>query len=230
MLVCRDIVAHKCGNFFCEQCWRKWQKECPSCRQAGDVAPQYADRRSILNFVAICPHPGCKVTYRLGNREDHVSICPRRPLPCPNCLEPIPVDFIKGHQETSCKKRRIPCKLCSKLVPSEDMSEHLHSNSLSGLHVNFLMRQLEVANAKIEMLMMEKTGLSLDGPFEALYDYVPGDRHEQEEKHCISMRKGDILIRNIKKSNSNKGWTYIYLAGKEGFVPSNRVGPLSPTR
>eukprot|EP00913_Durusdinium_trenchii_P033997 g31824.t1 len=107
--VARNALAHDCGNLFCELCWTRWVAEnpsCPVCREAGDTivkAPR--DRRKILNLMVRCPL-GCEETFRLGDKETHVSHCAKRAVTCCHCGEEVLADQISIHEKDRLKRRR----------------------------------------------------------------------------------------------------------------------------
>ena len=105
MCVPRDALVHECGNLFCQICWSRWiakNSKCPVCREDGSsIVKAFRDQRKILNLMIRCPL-GCEETFRLGDKEVHVSQCPKRKERCSQCGEEILSEIISFHQKDCC--------------------------------------------------------------------------------------------------------------------------------
>ena len=101
----RDALAHECGNLFCEICWTRWiaqNSRCPVCREDGvSIAKAFRDQRKILNLMIRCPL-GCEETFRLGDKEEHVSQCPKRKERCSLCGEEVLAEMMSAHHKDCC--------------------------------------------------------------------------------------------------------------------------------
>ena len=102
LCVARDAMAHDCGNLFCEICWTRWftkNHTCPVCRDDGNsIVRAPRDQRKILNLLVVCPF-SCGEHVRLGDKEQHVSQCPRRRLRCNYCGIRMKADMLVIHQQ-----------------------------------------------------------------------------------------------------------------------------------
>jgi hypothetical protein len=137
--VCKDPSLTECGHVFCKRCLETMATEelfdCSVCNKPiGKIASNPYIQRMVNSLTVKCPHcvwtgslsdldlhkskqcqerflmcVKCNLKHRASETDAHKAECPRRTVPCAQCLAEIQHDLLEIH---ACPKARIECKLC----------------------------------------------------------------------------------------------------------------------
>ena len=147
-----DDAVHQCrsGHLFCAPCLASHyssgnanSKKCPMCRVALQAAPIrcLSAEQAIAAMHTVCQH--CAKDMTRGQRKDHLSSCPRRPVPCcaAACQAIVPSDELRAHEQScvhvTCAAAldRIEATLRAELRDTEDRLREEYRRAVVEEHV-----------------------------------------------------------------------------------------------
>lgn len=153
-IICLELVREpvlncsQCKVPFCGECIRGWGKKCPACRSSqhffrnrtakGQKAVLHVrcSRCAVVcEWIHLSKHLNTACPFRLISCvachenmmmvDQSTHVCPRRPVPCPNCQHILPKEVLQLHLSRDCRGNP-PCPLsCGLRVKPDALGNHL---------------------------------------------------------------------------------------------------------
>ncbi|GIL86580.1 hypothetical protein Vretifemale_14823, partial [Volvox reticuliferus] len=139
--LCDPRGCPRCQKAFCSECistWASTQKRkvlpfsCPYCRARLRLSQLFRPEAlcaRLGDLQVFCPY-GCSGTIRRADLDNHFAcLCPRLPVPCPDCGVRVLRGELAGHVASpNCHNRRLACPNqalgCQVQLELQDMQNH----------------------------------------------------------------------------------------------------------
>ncbi len=146
-----------------------------------------------------CEYCQLKGTYQ-DIQEDHVPVCPKYPLICPNkCGGPVEREQLEQHLK-ECPLAMVECELrevgCEEMVQRKDMDRHMEEAAQKHLKLS---TSYFLKNKKIQAKEMSTLKQELN---ELRFDY--GQQFEEHERATTSLKNEIYSLRTVFDKYSHK--------------------------